>query len=998
MIYSKLRWVAFCSLVLLIAPLIAPQVSLAADDEDGRRIEEVLVYGQRVESTVSDTSISITAMDAEFLLDMGIQGPDEMVNYIPATTRTDWDIKIRGVGRNFRGLGGDPGVGTYYNGIYSPDFGIAATEGGLYDIRRIEVLRGPQGTLYGRNSIGGVVNYVTNPANHDEFESQIRVVAGQYNTAELYGVASGPITEDLAFRFTGVKRTGDGRVDGLGPSQDTEGTNDQNFALVLDWNINDKMTLNLRANDRRSLRVGNFGNGGHGIISEGPCINDSVSRITSLSQCDPQYRVARDTNYYAPGLRIVDDPSDPAAVFPYRHPVTSDTVWAGYNRAGVDQVAWPFSPSPNYNDPWVARYDGGDDEKPEFDSLTNNFVDEEFDHQAVNVVFDWDISDQLSIKYLGNYQSFKYWFDRDNDFSSSKNSSVGDTVVEAVWSKSHELRVFWSAGERWTATSGLYYFKEDRDQHYGIRNRLAKGYVVNPAQYGPDSDPDWVLRALPWLPGCFDWMTADIGAPGGFGAYCGDPGEAHNHNNDTGAVYEHDNNVINENIAFYTQGDYQITDTLSVTLGIRYSEDERDALEARGGYSEIIGDAGWLPGVLADEAPAGFDTAPFTDDPSVTGVTPLAALNVAMGAATFTGDPANPISPTCPLDSLAPCSTPLRLNGLPISWGSRARGKYETDSWTYRINFNWEPTEEILIYAGVTSGYRAGGFNMGGTDNRVVAGGTTNLVFYDDEKLKAYEIGYKGTHFDGRLQLTAAVYYYDYEDYQDHIETWESSGAQFALPPGIDAPAGRGPVEVTDNIPKATNKGFEVDFAWLTTDALTVGGNYSYTISEYDVAFSIFNEDDPRYPRAILGGDVDQDPCTLPQEVRALYCIEVDGVQLSGIPKHKATMWASYRWLMDSGTLTWYGSVSYTGDYFTNTFARPWDEVPERYRTDMRLSFDAADQKWSASVFVDNVFDDTYLRWSDMEPRRTGYGSNFPQRVVALAPRYVGVEFVYNIF
>ena len=60
-------------------------------------------------------------------------------------------------------------MGTYHNGIYSPDFGIASTEGGLYDIQRISV-RGPQGTLYGRNSIGGVVNYVTNPANHDEFE------------------------------------------------------------------------------------------------------------------------------------------------------------------------------------------------------------------------------------------------------------------------------------------------------------------------------------------------------------------------------------------------------------------------------------------------------------------------------------------------------------------------------------------------------------------------------------------------------------------------------------------------------------------------------------------------------------------------------------------------------------------------------------------------------------------------------------------------------------
>ena len=59
-------------------------------------------------------------------------------------TRYSLDIRIRVVGRNFRALGGDPGVATYYNGIYSEDFGIAASENGLYDVARIEALRGPQ--------------------------------------------------------------------------------------------------------------------------------------------------------------------------------------------------------------------------------------------------------------------------------------------------------------------------------------------------------------------------------------------------------------------------------------------------------------------------------------------------------------------------------------------------------------------------------------------------------------------------------------------------------------------------------------------------------------------------------------------------------------------------------------------------------------------------------------------------------------------------------------
>ena len=127
----------------LTAPLYA---------EDGqRRLEEVVVTAEKVEATVSDTSISITAFSEEAIEDFGIQGADELVNYLPATTRDAFDIRIRGVGRNFRALGGDPGVATYYNGIYSPDFGIAASENGLYDLARVEVLRGPQGTLYGRN-------------------------------------------------------------------------------------------------------------------------------------------------------------------------------------------------------------------------------------------------------------------------------------------------------------------------------------------------------------------------------------------------------------------------------------------------------------------------------------------------------------------------------------------------------------------------------------------------------------------------------------------------------------------------------------------------------------------------------------------------------------------------------------------------------------------------------------------------------------------------------
>ena len=231
-----------------------------------RRIEEIVVTAEKRQSTVSDTSISITALNQDFLEDMGIQGADEMVNFVPAMTRNNYDLVIRGVGRNFRSLGGDPGVASYYNGVYSPDFGIAASENALYDLARVEILRGPQGTLYGRNSIGGAVNYITNdPTYH--VEGELRAIVGDFNSREYYGVMSGPIIDDtLAYRFVGSVRDRDGYLEGVAGSPDRGDTNDQNFALTLLWDVTERVSIKLRGNDRRAQS--HIGAGA--MFSEGP--------------------------------------------------------------------------------------------------------------------------------------------------------------------------------------------------------------------------------------------------------------------------------------------------------------------------------------------------------------------------------------------------------------------------------------------------------------------------------------------------------------------------------------------------------------------------------------------------------------------------------------------------------------------------------------------------------------------------------------------------------
>ena len=103
------------------------------------------------------------------LEDFGVRNQEDLQKFIPAAVMslTTWR-SAESAGTSAL-LGGDPGIATYLNGVYSEDFGIASTEGGLFDIERIEVLRGPQGTLYGRNAIGGAVNFI-NKLPTDEFE------------------------------------------------------------------------------------------------------------------------------------------------------------------------------------------------------------------------------------------------------------------------------------------------------------------------------------------------------------------------------------------------------------------------------------------------------------------------------------------------------------------------------------------------------------------------------------------------------------------------------------------------------------------------------------------------------------------------------------------------------------------------------------------------------------------------------------------------------------
>ena len=165
-------------------------------------IEELVVTAEKREQSLQDVPVAISAFTAEKRDLVGINTVQDMTNFTPGlqySTQTD-RISLRGVGRLNNSHAADSSVAVYSDGIYSTST-VQAGETPIF-IDRLEVLRGPQGTLYGRNSVGGAINIVSRRPT-EEFYAEVRGTYANYNRHLLEAAMSGPITDWLSFRVAG---------------------------------------------------------------------------------------------------------------------------------------------------------------------------------------------------------------------------------------------------------------------------------------------------------------------------------------------------------------------------------------------------------------------------------------------------------------------------------------------------------------------------------------------------------------------------------------------------------------------------------------------------------------------------------------------------------------------------------------------------------------------------------------------------------------------------
>ncbi|MBL8513586.1 MAG: TonB-dependent receptor, partial [Betaproteobacteria bacterium] len=200
------------------SPLFAQQAPAAAPKDDGaasgEKVEKVVVTARRREETLQDVPISVTAFTADSLAKAGTPDISAIALSVPNTTLTasrgtnsTLTSFIRGVGQQDPVAGFEAGVGIYLDDIY-----LARPQGALadiYDVERVEVLRGPQGTLYGRNTIGGAVKYVTRKlAAKNDFRA--RMTVGEYGQKDLVLVGSVPVTDSFRVGATLARFDRDG--------------------------------------------------------------------------------------------------------------------------------------------------------------------------------------------------------------------------------------------------------------------------------------------------------------------------------------------------------------------------------------------------------------------------------------------------------------------------------------------------------------------------------------------------------------------------------------------------------------------------------------------------------------------------------------------------------------------------------------------------------------------------------------------------------------------
>ena len=237
---KKIAFSALLATGVAASALYAPSAS-AQDDgaEQTRTLQTVTVTAQQREQNVQDVPITVQVLTPDSLEALAADNIGDIDSFVPGlevddSSPTQPSYKIRGISTSDFGVGTDPAVGIYVDGVYAARSGASLLA--FNDVERIEVIKGPQGTLFGRNSAAGAVSITTRkPSN--EFEAELGLRFGEFDKRRVEGLLNVPLSDALALRVNGVFNQRDGIYEDAATGQDYR--QEDNWALkgALRWDI-----------------------------------------------------------------------------------------------------------------------------------------------------------------------------------------------------------------------------------------------------------------------------------------------------------------------------------------------------------------------------------------------------------------------------------------------------------------------------------------------------------------------------------------------------------------------------------------------------------------------------------------------------------------------------------------------------------------------------------------------------------------------------------------
>jgi outer membrane receptor protein involved in Fe transport len=897
---SKSYWLLSAGLMAVATPAFAAQPQSPQPDQqpsptnsgteqgavqDGDAVvdnggaPDIVVTAQGRRQVLQDVPLAVSAVSGETLQNSGASDIRQLNQLAPSLlvsstgTEANASPRIRGIGTVGDNPGLESSVAVFIDGVYRSRAGAGLNE--LGEIERIEVLRGPQGTLFGRNASAGLIHVISRRPEF-EFGGMAELTYGNYDFMRGQLGLTGPITDNIAFRIdvVGVRR--DGFLDVVNAAGGTEErVNDRNRLFT-------RGQLLFEPNDALSIRL----------------IGDYTTRRESC--CGAVYISTAETFDPTPGV-----PGD-FAVAPSNRIVNVLQSLGGTFPSGNDPYQRDISVTPG-------RTYRGD---------TTDW--------GVSAQIDYDLG-AARLTSITAYRDYKAEGPSDTDYSNVDILFRDDdgNSFRRFQTFTQELRLQGSTfGGVLDWLVGGYFSNENLH----VRDNLQFG-----SQYGAfaacrlvaTANPAAALRN-PGAPGCLSPVgRGALGASFGAAAplILGGLDRLSTVNNvgDNSANYFQDS----RNFAIFTHNIVNISDEVSLTLGLRYTNENK---EFRANFNNNNTVCPTQQAVFANFLPGGATPLPAALQPFAAGIVNL----------------------TCQGNSSS------ALNALNL------QDERSEDELTGTAVLSWRPDTRWLLYGSYSRGYKAGGFNLDRSalgnpifapnDPRQAAGGgfgTQNLQF-DAEIVNAFELGFKYTRRN--FIFNVAAFHQTFSSFQLNtfngsvflVQNINGCGADLGtttfnnitFSADQDPSAATGSCDPDDVEGGVLSTGVELEAAYYPMRSLQFTGGITYA--------------NTRYRNELVGRDtgIPLDP--------ALFLLPGD--QLSNAPEFVVTSSVTYTPRIGNSGMTalFYVDQRTSSDYNTGSDLFPEKEQSGFTIVNARVGIRGPEQRWSLELWAQNLFNVDY--------------------------------------